>query len=67
MAVVREIQASPVRHMTRAFTWMKPKQLDDVLNYTVEPLNRLWQTAEICTRKVGPFKNPKGSLSFVIH
>ncbi len=39
IAVLREIQASPVRHMTRVFTWMKPKKLDDVLTYTIEPLN----------------------------
>jgi hypothetical protein len=46
MDVLREIQGSSVRHMTRVFTWMKPKKVKDVLRYTVGPLNnygRAWQ------------------------
>jgi len=48
MAVLNELRASQVRHMTRVFTWMKPKKLNDVLTYTVEPLNdygRAWWKA----------------------
>lgn len=48
MAVLREIQALPVRHVKRVFTWTKPKKVGGVLTYTVEPLQdygRAWWKA----------------------